>query len=274
MGEGRFSRLETNQSAPRIEPPPGAISRDGGGPVPPGTNAPGNAEDHHVTFVQRADDAFYSGNYRDALRHYSRALQLENNQIYPWIGQISCLLALKQFKEAELWSNRALEQFPEDTVLLSQRARVLAATGNLKRAIGVSDYALGRGSSPWTWLARGEILLQASDANALFCFEKAVEAAGTEDWRIPFLSGIAFSNARQWSSAHGYLLKASQMRQDNAFLWYALARAQYELSYFDQAADSLKRALSLFPQFKDAQELQRKIYRRPFLQRVFGMLRR
>lgn len=273
MSTGRFSKLETNQggSQPSLTPPPGAVPREGAKPV---AASQAGEENLYPTFLLQADEAFFTGNYREALRHYSRALQQENNQVYPWIGQISALIGLKQYKEAELWSNRALDQFPEDSSLLSQRARVLAVTGNIKRAIGVSDFAIGKGATNWSWLARGEVLLAAGDGNALFCFTKAVELAGKEDWRTPLLAGLCYMRKRQWAGAEELLRKAAEINPRNYFVWFSLAEALVELNYTDRARDAIQRVMQLKPDFRPARELEMRLYRRPFFMRLLGMMKR
>ena len=278
MTEGRFSRLEKTQQEETSPggPPPGTVARgqkEKPKETQPRTAGPGE-EDLYPTFLRQADEAFFTGNYREALRHYSRALQQENNQVYPWIGQISSLIELKQYKEAELWSNRALEQFPEDPSLLSQRARVLAVTGNRKRAIGVSDYAMGKGATKWTWLARGEVLLEAKDPNALFCYEKALEETGPEDWRVPLLAGLAYARRRKWATAEDFLRKAAERNPRNHYTFYELAKVLVSLNYMDRARDAIERAVELKPDFRKAKDLQLQIYRRPFMKRVFGMFKR
>lgn len=269
MAEGRFTKLEGAKTTSGLTPPPGSIARDA-----PKKNPVVEDEANYPTFVLRADEAFYTGNFRDALRHYSRALQEKNNQIYPWIGQISALIAMRQYKEAELWSNRALDQFPEDSSLLSQRARVLAYTGNIKRAIGVSDFAISKAATNWSWLGRGEVLLVANDANAMFCFTKAVEAAEKDDWRTPFLAGFAYLNKRQWANAEEFLKKSVEINPRNHFTWFCLAQALTELSYTDRARDAVQRVLQLKPDFLPARELELKIFRRPFFRQVFGFFKR
>jgi len=274
MADGRFTRLETKSANAKptgaLPPPEGSIPRDAAA-----TPAPVEGDEgYYSTFIEKADEAFFTGAYRDALRHYSRALQAENNHVYPWIGQISALIQLKQYKEAELWSTRALEQFPEESSLLSQRARVLALTGNARRAVGVSDYALSKGATSWTWLARGDVLLEAADNNALFCFEKAVELAGKEDWRTPLIAGLAFARKRQWSSAEDFLRRSKEINPKNFFVWFEYALVLTEMSYLDRASDALKRCLQLNPRYMPAKDLELRLFRRPFLKRLMGMMKR
>lgn len=273
MASGRFSKLEkTSETSPGLAPPPGAVPREG--PRESARTERPSEEDNYPSFIQRADEAFFTGQYKEALRHYSRALQEDSSHVYPWIGQVSALLGLRQYREAELWSNRALDHFPEDSSLLSQRARVLAATGNLKRAIGLSDFALAQGATEWTWLARGEVLLEAQDRNALFCFEKAREMAGPQDWRIPLLAGMTYARKRQWASAEEFLRAAAERQSKNHFIWLQLARVLMELNYTDRARDAIDRAKALRPDCRETGDLELRLYRRPFLKRVLGVLKR
>ncbi|MCC6548338.1 tetratricopeptide repeat protein [Candidatus Sumerlaeota bacterium] len=269
MAEGRFTKLEGAGGSTGLTPPPGTIARNAPKKTPPPED-----DTNYPTCVLRGDEAFYTGNFRDALRHYSRALQEQNNQIYPWIGQLSALIALKQYKEAELWSNRALDQFPEDSSLLSQRARVLAHTGNLKRAIGVSDFAISKGATSWSWLARGEVLLEANDNNALFCFTKAIESSEKDDWRTPFLAGLAYLNKRRWADAEEFLKKSVAIHSQNFYSWYCLALALAEMSYTDRARDAVQRSMQLKKDYAPARDLELKIFRRPFFKQLFGFLKR
>ena len=269
MAQGRFAKLEKSQSAPAAPSSTAAAPKPVRAP-----QTPYDGPEAYPTFIEEAEKAFFTGNYRDALRHYSRALQEDNAQVYPWIGQVSALLELKQYREAEIWSTRGLEQFPENASLLSQRARVLAATGNMKRAIGVSDYALSLGGNEWTWLARGEVLLHARDGNALSCLEKAVELAGPEDWRVPLLCGLCFMRHRQWSNAEAFLQMATVRNPRNAFAWTEYSRALMELNHTDRARDAIDRARQLAPTLKGVMDLEHRLYNRSVFSRVMGMFRR
>jgi tetratricopeptide (TPR) repeat protein len=275
MADGRFSKLEkTQEQSKALEPPPGAVPRDVPTEKPPTPTTPAPPADGYPAFIHKADDAFFTGNFKEALRQYSRALQEDPTHVYPWIGQVSALIGMKQYREAELWSNRALDQFPEDSSLLSQRARVLAATGNLKRAIGLSDFAMGRGATEWTWMARGEVLLEAGDNNSLYCFEKALELTSAHDWRIPLIAGMAFARKRHWASAEEYLRKAAERNPRNHYIWTLLAQVLVELNYTDRARDAIQRARQLGAPAKAIDPIEIRLYRRPFLSRMLGIFRR
>jgi len=262
---GRFSKLETGkQRIAKEEKPPGG---------PAGAEGAAAEEEYGYSYyVEKADNHYFRGEFDKALRQYSRALQVDNSQVYPWIGQVLSLLAMDQIKEADLWVGRAIELFPEDPGLLSLRALVHARKGMLHRAIGASDYALSRGASPFAWLARGEILLLARNRNAPFCFEKALEEAGGDDWRIAMLAGLAYYRHRKYSSALDYFRRACSVEMRNPYLWYHLGRCYLLLSFNDQAIEAFNRALELDPKFRKAEKALKEAKSTNFLSRLVRRL--
>jgi tetratricopeptide (TPR) repeat protein len=261
---GRFSKLERTDGTGEPEP----VAKPG---VPPGSKGPPLESFDYPTALQRAEDHFYKGEYEKALRFYSRALQTENSQPAPWIGQLICLVQMKQIKEADLWLQRGLELFPEDASLLSLRAVVLARKGMTKRGIGTSDYAMTRGgSTPLPWIARGEVLTLAESKNAGFCFEKAMEAAAADDWKTPFLIGLFHFDQGIWATALEYLQKAASRGAGTYWLWYLLGVCYARLSFKQEAVDALRQSLALNAGYPPAQEMLRKVTHRPLLGRLFG----
>jgi tetratricopeptide (TPR) repeat protein len=243
--------------------------------VRPAAPATASAEPvDYPTFVQRGDMHFFQGEYEKALRFYSRALQMESTRQYPWIGQIYCLLQLRQLSEADLWIQRALELFPDDPALLSLRAVVLARKGMTKRAIGTSDYAMTRGSSPFCWLARGEVLLLAENANAPLCFEKAMESIEPDDWFMPFRVGLVYFEQGLWSSALEYFQKTAARHAANFWLWYHLGLCYLRLAFQQEAIDAFRQSIALNPAFPRSHEALRRATRSGPLARLFGLFRR
>lgn len=265
---GRFQKLEksgSSSSQPSHGVPHGMV-------LASGEHATSQAD--YPEAVAVADEAFFRGDYKGALRHYSRALQAESAQVYPWIGQLNALLFLKQFKEAEIWSNRALDLFPEDPTLLSQRARVLAHTGNMKRAMGTSDFAVSKGASDWAWIARGEVLLLARNPNARYCFEKAIELAGPGEWKVPFMAGLMYMERQNYAAAVDFLNIAAERNMRHAFIWENLALALTKLNFTDRAREAARRAQELDPQRRGAERLRADVDSRGVVERLLGFLRR
>lgn len=264
---GRFQKLEKTAGA-------GVSAVPGSAPVDAPPVSQGTTQADYPAAIAVADEAFFRGDYKAALRHYSRALQSDSTQMYPWIGQLNALLALRQYKEAEVWSNRALELFPEDATVLSQRARVLAHTGNIKRAIGVSDYAVSKGSSEWAWLARGEVLLVAKNGNSKFCFDKAVEVAGAGNWQIPYLAGLVHIRANNYSGAVELMALAAERNLRHAQLWRDYSAVLAKLNFTERAREAARRAQELEPNSKGANRLQSDVEERSVVEKLMGFLRR
>ncbi|MDX2175178.1 MAG: tetratricopeptide repeat protein [Candidatus Sumerlaeia bacterium] len=260
----RFQKLERHPGAP-AEAPVAAPSQP----------AEAEQESQYGSLLAQADDAYFGGDPRGALRLYSRALQADSTQLAPWSGQVNALLAMKQYREGDVWSNRALEQFPEEPTLLSQRARVVAYVGDTKRAMGISDYAMSRGGSPLAWLGRGEVLLLANNANATFCFDKALELAGPEDWRTPLEAGMVCFRLRKFSAAADYLGKAAQRNLRHYHTWQLYAKALAELNFTERAREAARHAKEIAPkEQRRTGELEEDVVSRTFWQRIAGFLRR
>jgi tetratricopeptide (TPR) repeat protein len=59
------------------------------------------------------------GNHEEALRFYSRAVELDRTMVSGWVGQVQMLIALAEYPEAELWARKALELFRNHADLLA-----------------------------------------------------------------------------------------------------------------------------------------------------------
>lgn len=193
-----------------------------------------------------ADAAYYSGRWDDALRDYSRVLQLDSTLVRPWVGQVYALLRKGQAAEAMTWVNRALERFPDDPSLLSVRGVVFARQGMDQRAMGSSDYAIGMGSTCEAWLARGEIMLMAGNPNADACFQKAIEY-DPKSVRTLMHTAQAYLDHRKWGPAHGYLRRVVELNPAHAYAWEKLAESAEHLRSYDEARHAYERAVQLRP---------------------------
>src|SRR4051794_33990974 len=82
-----------------------------------------------AAWMAKADDHRRRGLYENALRHYSRALELDRSLVAGWVGQVQMLILLGEHPEAELWSRKALELFKGQGDLMAGRAQALARIG-------------------------------------------------------------------------------------------------------------------------------------------------
>jgi len=116
------------------------------------------------------------------------------------------LIELGEYREANLWANKALERFPNEPELLASKAVALGREGDLKGALAYSDAAFeSRGEGPYLWLARADVMLAREETKADYCFEKArILAAG--DWRFYCMASRILFYYRKFALA----LKAAQ----------------------------------------------------------------
>ncbi len=243
---GRFSKLETGTGKePALE-----VTEVDGLPrkrkrgeeaLPP---APDYDQGHYVS---EGDKYYYNGDYQKALRQYSRAMQVDQSSIDPWIGQVLCLVELKQFREANMWVLRALELFPEEARLIAVQGLVYALNGTIKRGLACSDYAISRpgASGAFVWALRGHVLSLADNSNAAFCFDKAMEVRQKEDWRTPMRIGLLLLQEKKWSRAAEFLQTAVQLNQRNGFLWKKLGLANEKMGLSGPALEAYQAATHL-----------------------------
>jgi tetratricopeptide (TPR) repeat protein len=221
-------------------------------------------------YIKMADDLFFKGEFREALQSYSRAIQIDSSIHYPWLGQIYCLIEMNQLKEADLWTGRALELFPEDSAILSLRAMMYANRGMYKRAINTSDYAISRkGADPHTYTARGYILLTADNKNANFCFMKAMDLADENDFRIAMRIGLIYLKRKQYSRALDFLLRACAHNVTNYYLWYHMGLCYQKLGFTNKAMESFQLALDQNSEYTPAKDALLKVTHSSVFSRLF-----
>lgn len=261
-GKGRFSKLETQPTAsPAAEAGPAAKRQ---------------VADELVYdaryYATQADEAFFAGDYRKALKLYSRAVQREAASLEGWTGQILSLLALGEKREALAWISRGLTILPEQPRMISLQGLVFASTGSTNRGLQCSDYAVAQGAAdPYVWLCRGEILTLASSPNAPFCMEKAMECRGGA-WQIPAHIGVFYLSQRVWPLAEKYLAHAVAEMSTFAPLWYRLGVAQLRMAKTEAARQSLETALRLQPNLLCARDELEALNRSPWLARLLAWL--
>ena len=100
----RFSQLEFDEKKPQRQ-------RSEGEPV--------RGADY---FHKEALKYWLAGDFELALRNYSRVLEEDNTLFEAWVGQILMLIELAEYNEAVVWTDKALEFFPEHPELLAAKA--------------------------------------------------------------------------------------------------------------------------------------------------------
>jgi tetratricopeptide (TPR) repeat protein len=229
---GRFSNLEFDGREPLREEPQGT----------------GEIRDEHY-YLRQADQEFRRARFEKALRFYSRALEYNAN-VYPaWVGQVQMLIELGEYKEAKLWADKALEVHRDNPDILSAKVVACARTGERDKAIEFSDAAIAqKGTTPFVWLARGEALMSARQANDEYCLEKAA-AESKQDWFMQLRIARVFYSHRQFARAMTWITKATKQEPGAPFVLHVLGDCQAALGFSSSARSSYRQALALDPEF-------------------------
>jgi tetratricopeptide (TPR) repeat protein len=243
----RFEHLE-------FGPDPG--EREKPRPAPAGYVPP--KQDDERMALKKADQFRRRGQYENALRQYSRALEQDKSLITGWLGQVQMLVQLDEAPEAELWSRKALELFPGNGDLLAGRAQALARMGDLKRAGEASDGSMAvAGKSAYRWMVRGEWMLAAHHKLEEHAFNKAEQL--DKDWIVPLESALIYLHYRFASRAVARARAATEAAPDQYFAWYIRGCAESDAGMKRPATESLQHCLQLCPGHVEAQEQMRKL---------------
>lgn len=255
---GRFEHLELGYwRAPRAEAeakPPDVLDQD--------------------FYLQKARAAFAEEDYERALSYYSRTLQYDISVEEAWVGQLRCLIEMKELPEAVIWYNRAAERFPQSAQLLSARAMAEARMGRPEAALGFSDSAFSaRGVNYFCWIARGDILISMNPANAKACFAKAIELA-PQDWSVRHQIARAYLARRRYHEALDYFTQAVRLDPDRFNCWYWIGRCCEAMGEAKDARTAYGRAVAACPGFKPALRAIEELDRRGRMSDVIDALKR
>ncbi len=233
----RFDRLEFDHTPERPS-------------VPKSHNADPERDEHYWLRLAEADRR--QGLFENALRFYSRALELDRSLVEAWVGQVQMLIALAEYKEAELWSRKALELFRNQGELLAARAQAVCRQGDRREAQTLCDAALAQaGNSAYPWIVRGELMVASKEGIDRHCFDKAVQL--DRDWLVLLEIAQVYLHYRTPSKALTRIRQAVEKVPDNAHCWFIQSQCEEELDLTERARASLKRCLELVPGHAAAQ---------------------
>ena len=225
-------------------------------------------------FCEKALMYWLGGDYELALRNYSRALEKNNGYFEAWSGQIMMLIELKEFPEAIVWSDKALESFPEHPELFALKAIAFNRDAKPDKAIAFSDNSVSQENiTPRVWLARAEVLLKRKGNIAENCLSKAISIAGNNIDVVRFEAGRLLSKHGKYSAGLHYLDHSIRAFPKSALAWFELGCCQAALG-FTEAKVSLEESLNIRPGWECSEEMFRKVKNRGFFRRLFSRLLR
>ena len=206
-------------------------------------------DEHH--WAALADTHRREGNYENALRFYSRALEIDKSLIDAWTGQVQMLVLLGEYPQAAMWAQKALELFPSHGDLMAGRSQAECRRGNLREAVSLSDGALSqRGETSYQWQVRGELMLVMKQKTDRHCFDKAQVLS--RDYLVPLESGLIYLHHRSFVKAQQRLQMALERQPDSHYAWYLVGRCQFEAGLAEAATRSFERCIELCPNHHDA----------------------
>ncbi|MGO9467430.1 MAG: tetratricopeptide repeat protein [Isosphaeraceae bacterium] len=235
----RFERLEFDHELQEGLP----------GPDPAGNEPEANRD--QLVWMHKADEHRRRGLHENALRYYSRALELDKSLTAGWLGQVQMLVHLGEYPEAELWARKSLEIFKGHGDLMAARAQALARIGDRTQAMELADAAFRQeGSSAYRWMVRGELLVMARDDVDRHCFDKAVGV--DRDWLVPLESALIYLHHEQPSKGLLRARQAVEMSPQNFYAWFVEGQCEQALGFDRPAEESYRRVLELSPRHVDA----------------------
>jgi tetratricopeptide (TPR) repeat protein len=204
-------------------------------------------------FLEQARLRYLSGEFEQALRDYSRALEKNSAAFAGWIGQLRMLLELEEYPETLVWADRALELFPEHPDLFAAKALACFRDARRDKALEYSDNAVAReNTTPLAWLARAEVMLQRKPRIAESCISKALASAGPEVDRIRLEAGRLLARHRKYSAALEHLRLAIRDFPKSALAWFELGGCQAALGFQKEAIAALEQCQHLRPRWDRA----------------------
>jgi tetratricopeptide (TPR) repeat protein len=219
-------------------------------------------------YLREAVEAFEGGRFEQALRCYAKALEQNPKSAAAWSGQVRMLIELGEFREAKLWAEKALVMFPRDGELLAAKAVALARSGDGKAAMAFSDASMEvETSTPYIWLARGDVLLARKEKRAAYCFEKAILLA-RDHWIWPWLASRVHMFYRQSAQALKFAQQALALDAARAIIWQQLGRCEAALGLSSKAQQSFERARELDRGCPELDQLNLELNRESFWDRL------
>ncbi len=220
-----------------------------------------------------ATTAFENLEFEEALRLHGKVVEHDPGFAAAWTGQVRALIELGEYREANVWADKALEQFPNEAELLAAKAVAVGRAGEFGPALAFSDAAIeAPGQTPYVWLARADVLLCGREGRAEYCFEKAL-AMAAGDWFVAWLAARIRFFHRQFMLALKLAQRAVEWHPGHAPCWLLLGLCQQEIGMVTPARHSLEQASQLRPRWPEVNKASRAVDDTGFFRRVAGGVR-
>ena len=223
-------------------------------------------------WLDLADQFRRQGQHENALRFFSRALELNRNIVPAWVSQVQMLILLGEYPQAITWSRKALEMFPNHGDLLATQSQANCRIGDFKSASALSDASLKqRGETSYQWQVRGELMVASRQTNDRHCFDRAQILSS--DFLVPLETGLIYMHHRAFMKAQQRVRDAINKQPDCHFAWLIIGQCQEASGMSDAAIESYQHCLELYPQHSDARSRLAQLEATPwYVKNVFRRL--
>jgi tetratricopeptide (TPR) repeat protein len=235
-------------------------------------------KDEHA-YLLMGDEHYQNARFEKAMRYYSRTLEYNPNFLPGWVGQVRMLIELGENREALLWTDKALEIFPDANDLLAAKSVAHVRLAHTGKAMEFSDAALEqKHPTPYVWMARGEIMLACFSGltgrrgKDEYCFTQALNAGG-RDWFTTLQVARTYAYYRHFALALEFVRKALDLAPASPFIWFVMGEGQKGLGLYAQASKSYDQALTLDATFVPARNALESLKHTSYLGGIFRRLK-
>jgi FOG: TPR repeat len=214
---------------------------------------PAVAAEDPLDWYTKGMNAATAGNYADAVTYYNHALSLDPSYALALSGKAVALNALGQYSDALDAANAALAiRTSADT--LNARAYALYKLGRYNEAIAAYLNVTSQGTpTAKTYCILADSYAKTGNPDAsLKAYAQCtnIDPHNADTWNQ---IGLVYMSQQKYSDALDAFNKATKETTTNAEIWNNKGLAYTALAQYDDAASCFKTALSLSPNYADAQ---------------------
>ena len=204
--------------------------------------------------LQVATLAELEGRFEPALERYSRALRHDPTMAEAWAGQVRCLVALEEYREARVWAQKAATVLPAAAETHSALAYALVHSGRPEEGLSASDAALEAPAGEACariWLERACCLMALDRWPAAeACLDKLGESRQEPDWQQR--QAVEYLSFGRPNAGVRLLVEVTTMRPDRAYAWLLLGRGYRALGQGAASERAFAQAEQLSPEWGEA----------------------
>ena len=191
-------------------------------------------------------------NYDKAIECYNKAIKLDKEFAYPWIGLGYIYTDQKNYDKAIECYNKAIELDNKDALPWNGLGDVHSDQKNYDKAIGCYNKSIeldNKDAYPWNKL--GNILrIQGNYNKAIECYNKAIEL--NSEYALPWNGlGLVYKSLENYDKAIEYFLKFSEIDPNEKGMYYNYGTVLELKGEDNLALDKYKIAKAFFEKEKN-----------------------